>query len=95
LLADVAAYTLTCDILKVRKEFLHAVCRLKKAQQTRSKRMSQTKQMYASEDSVKSLLVKYDPYHVYPLSPVIANGDLQGLFSACDALWSFDSRSPY
>ncbi len=77
-----AAYTLKCVIHKVRKEFLHVVCRLKEAQQTRSKRMSQTKQTYAGEDSVKSLLVKQDPYQVDPLSPVIVDGDLQGLFSA-------------
>ena len=57
--------------------------------------MSQTKQTYAGEDSVKHLLVEYDPYHVYPLSPVIADGDLQGLISACNAFWRFDARSSY
>ncbi len=57
--------------------------------------MSQTKQTYAGEDSIKSLLLEYNPDHVYPLSPVIADGDLQGLFSACDAFWRFDARSPY
>jgi len=37
LLADVAAYTLTYVIFKVRKEVFRVVCRLQKAQQARSR----------------------------------------------------------